>query len=54
MRCGPFHQECSRPKYGDEWDTAVEKALEVCRGMLLILSPDAVASDNVKAEVNAH
>ncbi|HVO26118.1 MAG TPA: toll/interleukin-1 receptor domain-containing protein [Candidatus Margulisiibacteriota bacterium] len=36
---------------GDEWDTAVEEALEACGGMLLILSPDAVASKNVKDEV---
>jgi len=39
-------------QYGDKWDTAVEEALETCGGMLLILSPDAVASDNVKDEVN--
>ena len=36
---------------GDHWDRAVEKALKACGGMLLILSPDAVASDNVMDEV---
>jgi hypothetical protein len=39
-------------RFGDPWDTAVEEALDACGGMLLILSPEAVASDNVKAEVN--
>jgi hypothetical protein len=36
---------------GAHWDTAVEEALEACAGMVLILSPDAVASNNVKDEV---
>lgn len=39
-------------RFGDPWDSAVEEALDACGGMLLILSPEAVASDNVKAEVN--
>jgi len=36
---------------GSRWDTAVEAALDSCGAMLLILSPDAVASENVKDEV---
>ncbi len=36
---------------GDHWDRAVQKGLETCGGMLLILSPDAVASENVMDEV---
>jgi len=36
---------------GDHWDRAVETALRDCVGMLLILSPSSVASENVLDEV---
>jgi len=37
---------------GDNWRARIEEALKACGGMLLILSPDAVASREVMAEVN--
>jgi TIR domain len=37
---------------GERWDTAVESALHACKGMILILSPAAVASTNVIDEVS--
>jgi hypothetical protein len=36
---------------GDHWDRAVEAAVRDCVGMLLILSPSSVASENVMDEV---
>jgi len=39
-------------KAGERWDRSIEKALEVCSGMLLILSPDSVGSPNVMDEVS--
>ena len=36
---------------GDHWDRAVEGAVRDCVGMLLILSPSSVASENVLDEV---
>lgn len=36
---------------GDHWDRAVEAAVRDCVGMLLILSPSSVASENVLDEV---
>lgn len=38
--------------FGARWDRAVEQALEECPQMLVILSPDAVTSDNVLDEVH--
>src|SRR5262245_52291628 len=35
---------------GDEWDRAVENAIQTSEGMLVVLSPDATASDNVRNE----
>ena len=37
---------------GQRWDRAVEDALQTCQGMIVVLSPDAVASDNMMAEVS--
>ncbi len=37
---------------GERWDTAVEVALHKCSSVLLILSPNSVASDNVLDEVS--
>jgi hypothetical protein len=37
---------------GQHWDRAVEEALNSCNGMIVVLSPDAVASDNVMDEVS--
>lgn len=37
---------------GDTWDQAVENALEECAGLLVVLSPDAVASRSVMDEVS--
>jgi hypothetical protein len=34
-------------KPGESWDPAVQQALETCPATLVILSPDAVQSDNV-------
>ena len=36
---------------GQHWDRAVEKALKICQGMIVVLSPESVASDNVMDEV---
>jgi formylglycine-generating enzyme required for sulfatase activity len=38
--------------YGEKWDRAVQQALNSCKGMLVILSPEAVDSDNVMDEIN--
>jgi formylglycine-generating enzyme required for sulfatase activity len=37
---------------GQRWDRAVEKALANCSCMILVLSPDSIASDNVMDEVS--
>jgi len=37
---------------GEHWDRAVEKALKSCKGMIAVLSPEAVASNNVMDEVS--
>lgn len=37
---------------GDRWDEAVERALRDCPGMVLVLSPQAVASQNFLDEVS--
>ena len=37
---------------GEHWPTEVEKALEACAQLLVILSPDSVDSRNVMDEVN--
>ena len=36
----------------EHWDRAIERALNVCRGMVVILSPRSVASDNVADEIS--
>ena len=37
---------------GQHWDRAVEEALQTCQGMIAVLSPDALASNNVMDEVS--
>ncbi len=37
---------------GQHWDSTVEKALKSCKGMMAVLSPESVASDNVMDEVS--
>jgi hypothetical protein len=37
---------------GQRWDHAVEEALQRCDGLLAVLSPDSVASQNVMDEVS--
>lgn len=37
---------------GQHWDRTVEEALKNCKGMIAVLSPDSVASDNVMDEVS--
>jgi formylglycine-generating enzyme required for sulfatase activity len=37
---------------GQHWDCAVEEALKICKGMIAVLSPEAVASNNVMDEVS--
>jgi TIR domain len=37
---------------GQRWDRAVEEALKACQGMIAVLSPDALASNNVMDEVS--
>jgi hypothetical protein len=37
---------------GQRWDRAVEDALQTCQGMIVVLSPDALASHNVMDEVS--
>jgi hypothetical protein len=36
----------------EHWDRAIERAVACCRGMVVIISPRAVASDNVMDEVS--
>jgi hypothetical protein len=37
---------------GQRWDRAVEDALKTCQGMIAVLSPEALASNNVMDEVS--
>ena len=37
---------------GQHWDRAVEEALENCQGVIVVLSPDSLASNNVMDEVS--
>ncbi len=37
---------------GQHWDSTVEQALKSCKGMIAVLSPEAVASNNVMDEVS--
>lgn len=37
---------------GERWDHAVERALERCEGLILVLSPESMASQNVQDEVS--
>jgi hypothetical protein len=37
---------------GERWDQAVEAALRSCQGMIVILSPQSVSSENVMDEVS--
>lgn len=37
---------------GQRWDRVIEEALRTCEGMIVVLSPDSVASDNVMDEVS--
>ncbi|MDQ3959531.1 MAG: toll/interleukin-1 receptor domain-containing protein [Pseudomonadota bacterium] len=36
---------------GQRWDRAIEEALHNCEGMIVVISPDSIASDNVMDEV---
>jgi formylglycine-generating enzyme required for sulfatase activity len=37
---------------GQRWDRAVEEALKICQGLIVVLSPESLASDNVMDEVS--
>lgn len=37
---------------GQRWDKAVEEALRRCQGMIIVLSPESLASDHVMDEVS--
>jgi len=37
---------------GQHWDDAIEKTLKNCKGVMVVLSPEAVASSNVMDEVS--
>jgi hypothetical protein len=37
---------------GQRWDRAIEESLRDCKGMIVVLSPASVASDNVMDEVS--
>ena len=37
---------------GQHWDESIQKALESCPGMLVVLSPSAVASQNCLDEIS--
>lgn len=37
---------------GQRWDQAVEEALRRCQGMIIVLSPESLASDHVMDEVS--
>src|SRR4051794_20869920 len=36
----------------EHWDRAIERAVSSCRGLIVILSPRSVASDNVADEIS--
>ena len=36
----------------EHWDRAIEKAVRDCRGLVVIVSPRSVASDNVADEIS--
>jgi hypothetical protein len=36
----------------EHWDRAIERAVQACRGLVVILSPRSVASDNVADEIS--
>lgn len=36
----------------EHWDRAIERAVDCCRGLVVILSPRSVASDNVMDEIS--
>lgn len=37
---------------GERWDRAIERALQTCDGMLAVISPDSLASENTMDEVS--
>ena len=37
---------------GQRWDRAIEEALEACQGVIVVLSPESLASNNVMDEVS--
>ena len=37
---------------GERWDDSIEAAISRCRGLVVILTPQAIRSNNVKDEVN--
>jgi hypothetical protein len=37
---------------GERWDIAVEKALETCQGVIAVLSPASVGSNDVRDEIS--
>src|SRR5262245_59867695 len=37
---------------GQRWDSAVEEALKICQGLIVVLSPESLASNNVMDEVS--
>src|SRR4051812_48640951 len=37
---------------GERWDRAIEKALANCQGLIGVLSPESLASDNVMDELS--
>src|SRR5262245_46531498 len=37
---------------GQRWDRAIEDALKSCQGMIAVLSPESIASNNVMDEVS--
>jgi hypothetical protein len=38
---------------GEDWDQAIDAALKRCAGVLIVLSPDAVRSDEVRGELRS-
>src|SRR4051812_48088091 len=36
----------------EHWDRAIERAVSKCRGIVVVLSPRSVASDNVADEIS--
>jgi hypothetical protein len=47
--CEPWIDH-SKIKAGDEWIVAIESALSRCDSMVVIMTPDSIASDYVRAE----